>query len=199
MLPDLYLAGIWVSLSVAVGFIGMHAWRVAEEARELADALAATELVLAREQHLTAIDGLAAAAAHELGTPLSTIALVVKEMHRSIGDNSPYSEDVALLRDQVARCRDILQTLTSLRSGDAPFDRMPLALLLEEVVEPHRNFGITIAVSVKDDPDAPVIARNPGPALWPRQPCGECGRFRRDAGGYQRPVDPVGPRYRRRR
>ncbi|MBP2149892.1 ActS/PrrB/RegB family redox-sensitive histidine kinase [Xanthobacter autotrophicus DSM 597] len=162
VLPDLYLAGIWVSLSVAVGFIGMHAWRVAEEARELADALAATELVLAREQHLTAIDGLAAAAAHELGTPLSTIALVVKEMHRSIGNDSPYSEDVALLRDQVARCRDILQTLTSLRSGDAPFDRMPLALLLEEVVEPHRNFGITIAVSVKDDPDAPVIARNPG-------------------------------------
>lgn len=161
-LPELYLAGIWVSLTVAVGFIGLHAWRVAEEARELADALAATELVLAREQHLTAIDGLAAAAAHELGTPLSTIALVVKEMHRSMEANGPYAEDVALLRDQVNRCRDILQTLTSLQAGDAPFDRMPLALLLEEVVEPHRNFGITIHVAVKEDPDAPVIARNPG-------------------------------------
>ena len=162
VLPDLYLAGIWVSLTVAVGFIGLHAWRVAEEARELADALAATELVLAREQHLSAIDGLAAAAAHELGTPLSTIALVVKEMQRSMDASSPYAEDVALLRDQVNRCRDILQTLTSLQAGDAPFDRMPLALLLEEVVEPHRNFGITIDVAVKEDPDAPVIARNPG-------------------------------------
>lgn len=162
VLPDLYLAGIWVSLSVSVGFIGLHAWRVAEETRELADALAATELVLAREQHLSAIDGLAAAAAHELGTPLSTIALVVKEMQRSMGDNNPFSEDVALLRDQVNRCRDILQTLTSLRSGDAPFDRMPLALLLEEVVEPHRNFGIAINVTVQDTPGAPVIARNPG-------------------------------------
>ena len=162
VLPELYLAGIWVSLTVAVGFIGLHSWRVAEEARELGDALAATELVLAREQHLSAIDGLAAAAAHELGTPLSTIALVVKEMERSMKPDDPHAEDVALLRDQAKRCRDILQTLTSLGSGDAPFDRMPLRLLLEEVVEPHRNFGIAIAVAVPDDPDAPVIARNPG-------------------------------------
>ncbi len=162
VLPNLYLAGIWVSLTVAVGFIGLHSWRVAEEARELGDALAATELVLAREQHLSAIDGLAAAAAHELGTPLSTIALVVKEMQRSMAPDDPYAEDIALLRDQTKRCRDILQTLTSLRAGDAPFDRMPLRLLLEEVVEPHRNFGIAIVVNVADDPDAPVIARNPG-------------------------------------
>ena len=137
VLPDLYLAGVWVSLTVAVGFIGLHSWRVAEEARELGDALAATELVLAREQHLSAIDGLAAAAAHELGTPLSTIALVVKEMERSMKPDDPHLEDVTLLRDQAKRCRDILQTLTSLQAGDAPFDRMPLRLLLEEVVEPY--------------------------------------------------------------
>lgn len=162
VLPDLYLAGIWVALTVSIGFIGLHAWRVAEEARELADALAATELVLAREQHLSAIDGLAAAAAHELGTPLSTIALVVKEMQNSMPPDNPYAEDVALLRDQVSRCRDILQTLTSLRSGDAPFDRMPIRQLLEEVVEPHRNFGITIAIEAVEHGDDPVIDRNPG-------------------------------------
>ncbi len=162
LLPDLYLAGIWVALVVAIGFIGMHSWRVAEEARELGDALAATELVLAREQHLSAIDGLAAAAAHELGTPLSTIALVVKEMQRQVKPGDAFEEDIGLLRDQVRRCRDILQTLTSLRSGDAPFDRMPLRLLLEEVVEPHRDFGITIAIHVADSPHEPVIARNAG-------------------------------------
>ncbi|OYW57841.1 MAG: two-component sensor histidine kinase [Rhizobiales bacterium 35-68-8] len=163
VLPDLFLAGIWVSLSVSIGFIGLHSWRVAEEARELADALAATELVLAREQHLSQLDGLAAAAAHELGTPLATIALVVKEMQRSVTPDSPYAEDIGLLRDQVKRCRDILQTLTSLGSGDAPFDRMPLSLLLEEVVGPHRDFGITISVSLPEDrSDEPVLARNPG-------------------------------------
>ena len=163
VLPDLFLAGMWVSISVSIGFIGLHSWRVAEEARELADALAATELVLAREQHLSALDGLAAAAAHELGTPLATIALVVREMEHSTGPDDPRAEDVALLRDQVKRCRDILQKLTSLGSGDAPFDRMPLSLLLEEVVEPHRNFGISISVSLPEDrSEEPVIARNPG-------------------------------------
>lgn len=163
VLPDLYLAGVWVALTVSIGFIGLHSWRVAEEARELADALAATELVLAREQHLSQLDGLAAAAAHELGTPLATIALVVKEMERSVTPDSPYAEDIGLLRDQVKRCRDILQTLTSLGSGDAPFDKMPLSLLLEEVVEPHRDFGITISVSLPEDrSDEPVLARNPG-------------------------------------
>ena len=65
-----------------IAFTGIYAFRVAEEARLLANALAATELVLQREQHLSALDGLAAAAAHELGTPLATIALVAKEMER---------------------------------------------------------------------------------------------------------------------
>lgn len=163
VLPDLFLAGTWVAISVSIGFIGLHSWRVAEEARELADALAATELVLAREQHLSQLDGLAAAAAHELGTPLATIALVVKEMERSLAPDSPHAEDIALLRDQVKRCRDILQTLTSLGSGDAPFDRMPLSHLLEELVEPHRDFGITIAVALPADrTEEPVLARNPG-------------------------------------
>ncbi len=161
-LPELYLAGIWVAVIVSIGFIGMYSWRVTEEAHELGNALAATELVLAREQHISALDGLAAAAAHELGTPLSTIALVVKEMQRSIPADSPHAEDVALLRDQVNRCRDILQTLTSLGSGDAPFDRMPVRQLLEEVVEPHRDFGISIHVDVPVELNTPVIARNPG-------------------------------------
>ncbi len=163
VLPDLFLAGTWVALSVSVGFIGLHSWRVAEEARELADALAATELVLAREQHLSQLDGLAAAAAHELGTPLATIALVVRELEHSTKPDDPHAEDIALLRDQVKRCRDILQTLTSLGSGDAPFDRMPLSILIEEVVEPHRDFGIDIVVDLPEDrSDEPVIARNPG-------------------------------------
>ena len=52
---------------------------------QLAQALAATELVLAREQHLSQLDGLAAAAAHELGTPLGTIMVVTKELIRQLG------------------------------------------------------------------------------------------------------------------
>src|SRR6266508_2235338 len=75
-LPPIYQLGVWLSLLLALGFIGVHAWKLDEEERQLADALAATELVLAREQHLSQLDGIAAAAAHELGTPLSTITVI---------------------------------------------------------------------------------------------------------------------------
>ena len=85
-----------------IAFTGVYAFRVAEEARLLANALAATELVLQREQHLSALDGLAAAAAHELGTPLATIALVAKEMERTLGNDPRYKRgrDAAALAER---------------------------------------------------------------------------------------------------
>jgi two-component system, sensor histidine kinase RegB len=136
---------------------------VAEEQRQFSDALTATELVLAREQHLSQLDGLAAAAAHELGTPLATIALVTKELAGELPKDGPIGEDMALLREQVQRCRDILAKLKSLSSGDAPFDTMSLAQLIEEVAQPHRFFDVTIKVDLPERrDDEPVIARNPG-------------------------------------
>jgi len=159
-LPWIYLLGVWFCILLAIGFIGVYAWQITEEGRQIAEALAATELVLAREQHLSQLDGLAAAAAHELGTPLSTIALVVKELQRAIGPNSPHTDDVRLLREQSQRCRDILSKLTELSTGE-PFDLLPLSALIEEVVAPHRNFGIAIDVALAHDPAPPMGARNP--------------------------------------
>jgi len=128
----------------------------------LADALAATELVLAREQHLSQLDGLAAAAAHELGTPLSTISVIAKELENAIRADAPHGDDVRLLREQATRCRDILGKLTELSSGGEPFDRMPLTSLIEEVVAPHRNFGVAIDVALPPERGGePVAARNP--------------------------------------
>src|SRR5215468_167672 len=161
-LPPTYMLAIWLSLLLALGFIGAYAWQVAEEARLLADALAATELVLAREQHLSQLDGLAAAAAHELGTPLSTIAVIVKELERALDPGSAHSDDVKLLREQAQRCRVILSKLTELPGAGEPYERMKISALIEEVVAPHRNFGITIAVSLPSERgDEPVGARNP--------------------------------------
>lgn len=162
MLPSAYIIGIWASIVVSVVFIGAYAWRVADETRKLSDALAATELVLAREQQISAIDGLAAAAAHELGTPLATIALVVRELERAIPENTPHGADIKLLRQQTERCRTILRTLTSLESGLAPFDRMPLSHLVEEVVSPLRGFDTGFEIRFPEDrAREPVVARNP--------------------------------------
>src|SRR5215471_3122721 len=160
-LPPIYMLGIWLSLLLALGVISAYAWQVAEEARLLADALAATELVLAREQHLSQLDGLAAAAAHELGTPLSTIAVIVKELGRTLGPGSPHADDIKLLAEQAQRCREILAKLTEL-SSSGPFDRMKLSALIEEVVGPHRNFGVLIDVRLPSQRTAePIGANNP--------------------------------------
>jgi len=161
-LPPIYMVGVWLSIVLAIGFIGVYAWQITEESRQLADALAATELVLAREQHLSQLDGLAAAAAHELGTPLSTIAVIAKELENAIRAESPQGEDVRLLREQANRCRDILAKLTELSSEGEPFARVPLTALLEEVVAPHRNFGVAIEVTLPGERRAePAGARNP--------------------------------------
>ncbi len=92
--PLHYVGGVWVALVCALVFMAFYSFRVAEEARQLADALAATELVLQREQHISALDGLAAAAAHELGTPLATIALVANELAREMAPDDPRAEDM---------------------------------------------------------------------------------------------------------
>src|SRR6267142_707283 len=109
-LPSIYVMGVWIATLLALGFIAVHAC-------QLADALAATELVLAREQHLSQLDGLAAAAAHELGTPLSTITVIATELEREMAPGSPHADDVKLLREQAQRCRGILAKLTQLSAS----------------------------------------------------------------------------------
>jgi two-component system sensor histidine kinase RegB len=161
-LPPIYMLGVWLAILLGMGFISVYAWQISEEARQLADALASTELVLAREQHLSQLDGLAAAAAHELGTPLSTISVIAKELQNAIAPDAPHGDDVRLLREQATRCRDILAKLTELSSSGEPFDRVPLSSLIEEVVAPHRNFGVAIDVTLQPNGGAePVGARNP--------------------------------------
>ncbi|MGA2058062.1 MAG: ActS/PrrB/RegB family redox-sensitive histidine kinase [Bradyrhizobium sp.] len=162
VLPLIYLFGVWLSIVVAIGVTSLYAFQVAEEARKLSDALAATELVLAREQHLTQLDGLAAAAAHELGTPLSTIFLISRELEQGLNDKPQLSADIKMLREQAQRCRDILAKITQLSSSGAPFDRMPLSALIEETVAPHRDFGVAIKVRIAVSGTAePIGARNP--------------------------------------
>ncbi len=161
-LPLIYDAGIWAAIVVGAAFIAFYASRVAVEARKLADALAATELVIAREQHLTQLDGLAAAAAHELGTPLATITLIVRDLQKQISANDPLAEDLNLLAQEAGRCRSILGTLTSLGDGGDIFDEMSLGLLIEEVASPQRDFGVRISISKDGEGPEPSCRRNPG-------------------------------------
>jgi len=162
-LPTVYIIGMWIAIISSISFTGFYAFRVADEARKLADALTATELVLQSEQHLSNLDGLAAAAAHELGTPLATIALVSKEMIRELDKKSAVYEDAKLLRSQAQRCREILQKLSSLSSeGDRHIGEMPFSSIMEEVSAPHRDFGVDLKLAFPKDGNEPICFRNPG-------------------------------------
>ncbi len=146
-LPPLYRLGLAVSVLATMVFLALYAFRLAREAREMSAALAATESILAREQQLHALDGLAAAAAHELGTPLATITLVAKELARTVKPDDPMAEDLALLQSQAIRCREILQKLTRSPSENDPLhDRFTVMQLIEEAAAPYLDLKSRVVI-----------------------------------------------------
>lgn len=160
----IYVIGIWVSVISGVVFVSAYINRVAHDARQIADALAVTELALSRREQLSALDGLAAAAAHELGTPLSTIALAAKEMRAEVEQGSDLAGDVELIIEQAGRCRAILTKLRNLGSdGKDPFAAVPLSDLLAEVARPHEGRGKAILFYTENtDGPEPVFPRSVG-------------------------------------
>ena len=162
--PLLYRLGVWAALVLSAAFVGLYAARVSDEARQLAGALSATELVLERAQHLTQLDGLAAAAAHELGTPLATITLITSELQKVAPESAPaIKEDLALLAQEARRCREILRKLNSLGAQEAHvLNMLAIGTLIEEVIEPLRDQEVATIVTKEGALPAPVCARNPG-------------------------------------
>jgi two-component system sensor histidine kinase RegB len=153
-----------MALVTGVVFTATYAWRVAADAEKLELALATTQDVLQREQKLAALGGLAAAAAHELGTPLATIQVVAKELLRESRSEGPIAEDARLLLQQADRCRDILKQLSQAPdAGDRLYADVSLKALLNEIVEPHRGFDLDFEILVRAPPgrDPPRVRRLP--------------------------------------
>jgi ActR/RegA family two-component response regulator len=141
-LPEYYMLGVWQALVIGILFIAAWVGSVSEESRTMSDALVATQVALSRAQRLSELGALAAAAAHELGSPLATIAVVAKEMRREVPKDSALAEDVALLIEQSDRCREILAQLSRRPEQQQGFDPgrfMPLAQFLDFVAEPYRT------------------------------------------------------------
>jgi two-component system sensor histidine kinase RegB len=163
--PWMYVAGLWAALGIGMVFIAIYLGRVTSESRRMSDALAASQAALEREQRLSAVGGLAAAAAHELGTPLGTIAVIAREIARDLPKDSPLAEDAAILLAETARCRDILARLAARPEADdgSPFSRLPVSALIEAAAAPHRRERVEIAISVSgsDRTDEPMMNRQP--------------------------------------
>jgi two-component system sensor histidine kinase RegB len=167
-LPEIYQTGIWAGLTLTTLLVTLYGWRLAEEARQMTDALGAAQAALAREQRMSALGALAAAAAHELGSPLSTIAVVAKEMLREVETDDPLREDVELLSAESDRCRAILARLSVDPAGDVSdaYTLVPLPALIEAAAQSYQRDGITIAFESGPLGDgvpttAPIQVRSP--------------------------------------
>ena len=167
--PSPLVLGIWTALVLATAFIGSYTWSVAQEARRLRDAVTATQLALAREQRVSAVGALAAAAAHELGSPLATIAVVAKELARDLPAQSPHAEDAALLLSQSERCRRILADLAQQpeEDGGSLYARLSISALVETAgaihPEQRRDPRVRLIFAATGDPAEaePVVPRSP--------------------------------------
>lgn len=163
--PQIYEFGLWLAIVIGVVFLGIYARRVSSEIHSMGDALLATQMALSREQKLTDLGGVVAAAAHELGTPLATIKLVSTELADELDDRPELRDDALLIRQQADRCRDILRSMGRAGKDDKHLRVAPLMAVLREAAEPHLDRGKTILFEVA--PGAGGSERQPSVFRYP--------------------------------
>ena len=164
-IPDVFVAGYAIALILAVMFLTFYVYRVAQESRRLSDALSAAQAALDREQRVSSLGALAAAAAHELGSPLGTISLIAKELARDLPKESAHRADADLLVSQSDRCREILAELSRKPEQDKDhFNVLPAGLLVELAAAPHARPHVALRIEFAPDPSEPrdpVLPRRP--------------------------------------
>lgn len=166
-MPQSLIYGMWAALVVGVGFLGIYARRVSFETFGMSQALSATQLALERERKLTALGGVVAAAAHELGTPLATIKLVSSELADELSEYPGLREDAELIRTQAERCAEILAGMGRSGKEDLHLRSAPFSAVVLEAAEPHLDRGIEVVIRADGSElmdevgDQPTILRQP--------------------------------------
>ena len=154
--PTYYLYGIPIAIIIGLIFLCYFGARFGLATRKRTEALNKLELVLAKEHELKSIGVQAAAAAHSLSTPLSTIKLVSKELEKEMVNDEKYSKDIKLLHNQALRCGEILKKLSmSPLKKDEFFENVKLTDLLTEITNSFReiskkNFSVKSENNKKD-------------------------------------------------
>lgn len=166
-IPDLFQLGNWFALTIGILFLAGYARRVTVETFSMSQALAATQMALDREHKLTVLDGVVAAAAHEMGTPLATIKLVSSELADELGEDPELKEDAELISSQADRLSQILRDMGRIGKEDTLMRSAPLSAVVETAAEPHLDRGIKISFFMNGEPMAmfagsiPIIHRTP--------------------------------------
>jgi len=160
----LHLQGMWVAFGVGAAFIVYFLHHIRRALAERESELQASRNLVARQERLAALATLAAGAAHELSTPLATIAVVAKELERAVaqpavetGASSHIAEDVKLVRTQVDRCRAILERMC-VDAGEMRGERLAPATVDELVAGSLAGLGSEIAVRADVDPALSAVS-----------------------------------------
>ena len=140
--PDTYLYAVPIAIMIGLIFLTYFGVRFGIESRKRTEALNKLELILAKEHELETIGLQAAAAAHSLGTPLSTITVIARELEKEIGNNPKYSKDIDLLLSQTKRCSDILKNLSKDQLEEDSFlSDIKIEELLSEIVKSYTEIS----------------------------------------------------------
>ena len=114
-LPDIYSFGLVASLIITVIFIAIYSYLFASSSRKISYALSVSKLQILNQKKITEVGSLSAAAAHELGTPLNTIFLILNDLlkEKKLVEDKNIVKDIILLKSQAERCKEILKRLSS--------------------------------------------------------------------------------------
>ena len=161
--PTFYKQGILLAILIGLFFLSYFGIRFAGETKKRSEALNKLQEVISKEYELESLGGQAAAAAHSLGTPLATIAVVAKELKKEIGDDKEFSKDIDLLISQTKRCSDILKKISKKQIKDDIFlSSIKFEDLLEEIINSFKETSSKkIELSIKDDLNKIDINRTP--------------------------------------
>ena len=161
--PTFYKFGILISILIGLIFLSYFGIRFAGETKKRSEALNKLQEVIAKEYELESLGGQAAAAAHSLGTPLATIAVVAKELKKEIGDNKDVSKDIDLLISQTKRCSEILKKISKKQIEEDIFlSSIKLEDLLEEIIDSFKETSSKkIELVSNDDNNKINIERTP--------------------------------------
>ena len=161
--PEYYLEGILISIIIGLIFLSYFGIRFSGETKKRTEASEKLKQVMAREYQLDSLGGLAAAAAHSLGTPLATILVVAKELKKELGDRSKHSKDLDLLVSQSKRCSDILRRISRKEIEDDQFiNIVKVEDLLEEIIISFKETSnVKIDLISNEDSNKINIKREP--------------------------------------
>jgi len=161
--PEYYLEGILISIIIGLIFLSYFGIRFSGETKKRSEALEKLQQVMAREYQLDSLGGLAAAAAHSLGTPLATISVVAKELKKEIGGESKHTKDLELLVSQSKRCSEILRRISRKEIEDDQFiNIVKVEDLLEEIIISFKETSnVKINLISKEDKNKINIKRAP--------------------------------------